>query len=173
MTKLPIARSVRPQGKWTGASDLVVLGHDQRFLRHKTLTTVHGESFVVDLPDAVHLIPGQALLLENGHLFEVVAADEDVLVVTGDLAHLVWHIGNNHAPCQIEADRLLIRSDAGMATMLRRLGAGVKAAHEPFVPDAGTYGSGADPVPSHDRNLVHHHGSHSHPEDDDPEPLPD
>jgi urease accessory protein len=72
-----------------------------------------------------------------------------VLIVTGDLTRLAWHIGNRHTPCQIEADHLVIRADHVLAAMLTGLGASVTPAKAPFTPEGGAYG--------HGRTMGHEH----------------
>jgi urease accessory protein len=119
-----------------------VLGYDERFLRRKRLVTTAGDSFMVDLPETTNLHAGDAFELSDGRLVEIVAADEDVLVITGDLPRLAWHIGNRHTPCEIRADRLIIRADHVLAAMLAGLGAGVTPARMPFTPEGGAYGMG-------------------------------
>jgi urease accessory protein len=164
MSDLPPARRLRRAGDWTGAHDLVVLDYDARFLRRRRLVTVHDDGFLVDLPETVSLSHGDAFELDDGRLIEVIAAEEDVAVVTGDLPRLAWHIGNRHTPCQIERDRLLIRRDHVLEAMLAGLGATLTPASEPFTPEGGAYG--------HGRTMGHAHGpggghSHSHDHDHD------
>ncbi len=140
---LPTALIVHRTGAWPRlATGRVVLGYDARFLRRKRLMTASQEPFMVDLPETTNLHAGDAFELSDGRLIEVVAADEDALIITGDLARLAWHIGNRHTPCQIEADRLIIRADHVLAAMLAGLGAGVTAARIPFTPEGGAYGIG-------------------------------
>lgn len=150
--------------------DCVVLGYDARFLRRKRLVTVHGEGFLVDLPETTNIAEGDCFRLADGRLIEVISAEEPLLQVTGDLPRLAWHIGNRHTPCQIEADRLLIREDHVLEAMLRQLGATVTKVSEPFTPEGGAYGHGRtmghDHGHSHGHLHVHHHGSHA-PEDAD------
>lgn len=100
----------------------------------------------------------------------------DVLVITGDLPRLAWHIGSHQTPCQIEARRLLISADAetdtGLAAMLQGLGAGIARAHEPFTPEAPVCATAHAHAFEHVH--VHHHVAHHHPEEEeDTEPLPD
>jgi urease accessory protein len=147
---LPIAQVLYRAGDWPGlATGRVVLGYDERFLRRKRLVTAAGEPFLVDLFETMNLHAGDAFELTDGRLIEIAAADEDVLVVTGDITRLAWHIGNRHTPCQIEADRLVIRADHVLADMLRGLGAAVTAARQPFTPEGGAYGQG--------RTMGHEH----------------
>ena len=149
--------------------DMVTLDHDARFLRRKRLVTVHGEGFLADLPETVSLDHGDCFELTDGRLIEVIAAEEPVLVVTGDLPRFAWHIGNRHTPCQIEADRLLIGQDHVLEAMLRQLGAAVALAVEPFTPEGGAYGHGRTLGHSHtphetgaDQAFGHWHGDHFH-----------
>jgi urease accessory protein len=130
-------------GQWPRlATGRVTLGYDARFLRRKRLEMASGEGFMVDLPETTNLTAGDAFELDDGRLVEIVAADEDVLIVTGDLPRLAWHIGNRHTPCQIDAQRLVIRADHVLADMLRGLGATVTEARAPFTPEGGAYGLG-------------------------------
>jgi urease accessory protein len=130
-------------GQWPRlATGRVTLGYDARFLRRKRLEMASGEGFMVDLPETTNLTAGDAFELDDGRLVEIVAADEDVLIVTGDLPRLAWHIGNRHTPCEIRADRLIIRADHVLAAMLVGLGAGVTPARMPFTPEGGAYGMG-------------------------------
>ena len=140
---LPVALALHRAGHWPRlATARVVLGYEDRFLRRKRLTTAGGEAFMVDLPETANLLAGDAFELSDGRLVEIAAATEAVLVVRGDLVRLAWHIGNRHTPCQIDADRLLIRADHVLADMLRGLGASVTEAQEPFTPEGGAYGMG-------------------------------
>ena len=162
MSDLPPVRRLLKQAPAT-TFDLVVLTYDDRLLRRKRLVTVHEEGFLVDLPEVTNLDDFWGFELADGRAIQVVAAEEPVLAITGDLPRLAWHIGNRHTPCQIEAARLLIREDHVIEAMLRQLGAGIARVTEPFQPEGGAYG--------HGRTMGHDHGagegqshsqSHSH-----------
>jgi urease accessory protein len=75
----------------------------------------------------------------------VVAAAEDLMEVRArgqrHLVELAWHIGNRHLPAQIAADRILLRRDRIIRTMLEQLGATVSDVTEPFAPEHGAYHS--------------------------------
>ena len=140
---LPTAQILHRAGQWPRlAVARVVLGYEDRFLRRKRLVTAAGEPFLVDLAETANLLAGDAFELSDARLVEIAAALEPVLVVTGDLTRLAWHIGNRHTPCQIEGDRLVIRADHVLADMLRGLGATVVATEAPFTPEGGAYGLG-------------------------------
>lgn len=140
---LPVAQTLHRSGHWPRLSTgRVVLGYEDRFLRRKRLVMASGDSFLVDLAETTNLLAGDAFELNDGRLVEIAAAEEPVLVIRGDLVRLAWHIGNRHTPCQIEADRLVIRADHVLADMLRGLGATVTEARAPFTPEGGAYGMG-------------------------------
>ena len=52
-------------------------------MRRKRLALVHEGSVMVDFPQTMVLEHGDALALEDGRLVEVVAAEEELLEVTG------------------------------------------------------------------------------------------
>ncbi len=149
---LPPARRVLKSSPLI-AYDLVVLTYDERFVRRKRLVTVHDEGFLVDLAETTSLAQGDFLELDDGRVMEVIAAEEPLLMVTGDLARLAWHIGNRHTPCQVEVDRLLIRQDHVLEAMLAQLGASLSRSMEPFTPEGGAYG--------HGRTMGHNLAGHS------------
>lgn len=158
-----------PSIEGRGAFDSVALSYDERLLRRKRLTTAGGDSFLVDLPETVSLQGGEGFELEDGRVIAVEAGEDELLEVKGgDLLRFAWHIGNRHAPCQIEADRLLIQRDSVMADMLRQLGAQVAEVSAPFTPEGGAYGLGRT-LPhehGHVHGHVHHHANHEHIEEE-------
>ena len=174
------ATQVRGQHHWTVApADTVVLDFDDRHRRRMAMTGTRGFEFLLDLENAVALRGGDALVLEDGRLIEVVAAPEPLLEIRGsDPHHLVrvaWHLGNRHLPTQIMPKGLRIRRDHVIDAMLKGLGARVIEIEAPFDPEGGAYAGGghahaaeADPHAhaahdhaSHDHGH-HHHGDHHH-----------
>lgn len=137
-----------------GAIDRVILSYDERFLRRKRLTCVSGDSFMVDLAETISVEDGDAFLLDDGRKVAVVAAEEPVVRVTGNLARLAWHIGNRHTPCQVMGDHLVIRRDPVIEAMLKGLGATLTLHIAAFRPDGGAYG--------HGRTMGHDHGPAGH-----------
>lgn len=108
------------------------------------------------------LAHGDALALSDGRLVEVQAAPEALLTVTGDLARIAWHVGNRHAPCQVEPTRLLVQDEPVMGRMLTQLGAIVTPITAPFTPEGGAYGQGRALGHSHDHDLETGHSHHNH-----------
>ncbi|MFN4156423.1 MAG: urease accessory protein UreE [Paracoccaceae bacterium] len=163
MTDLPPARRLLKEVPAT-SHGMVVMTYDDRLIRRKRLVTAEGEGFLVDLPEVTNLDAVWGFELEDGRAIQVVAADEDVLEITGpDLARYAWHIGNRHTPCQVEPARLVIRADHVLEAMLRQLGAGLRATSEPFGPEVGAYGMGRPMGHDHGpENGPAHAHSHSH-----------
>ena len=137
-----------------GAIDRVILSYDERFLRRKRLTCVSGDSFMVDLAETISVEDGDAFLLDDGRKVAVVAAEEPVVRVMGNLARLAWHIGNRHTPCQVADGHLVIRRDPVIEAMLKGLGATLTLHIAAFRPDGGAYG--------HGRTMGHDHGPSGH-----------
>jgi len=123
--------------------DIVVLDADERHIRRKRITLANGEDILVDFEKPVHLEQGDRLVLEDGRVARVVAAEEDLMQVTArgpqHLVELAWHIGNRHLPAQIMEDRILLRRDRIIRAMLEQLGATVSDVTEPFAPAHGAY----------------------------------
>lgn len=165
MPKLPHSEEVLRAGLWSGADDQVRLAHAERHLRRKRLVSVSGQAFRVELPEKTRIFHGDAFRLSDGRVVEVIAADEELLEVTGaDLARLAWHVGLRREPCQIEAGRLLVRPEAVLEALLKGLGGRVKSVSEPFEPEEGLPGRAPAPVrrPAAKPARVHleHHVSH-------------
>ncbi len=131
------------------ATDRIVLAYDERFVRRKRLTCASGASVMVDLAETVSLDDGDALLTDDGRTLAIVAADEPVVMVRGNLPRLAWHIGNRHTPCEVTATHLVIRRDHVLENMLKGLGADLTISLAPFRPEGGAYG--------HGRTLGHSH----------------
>ncbi len=161
------ATKILRQGGYSAVPfDLVVLSHDERHLRRKKLKLVHEDEVLVDLPHAVLLNHGDALVLDDGRLVEVIAAEEELLEIAAgsgaSLGELAWHIGNRHLAAQIEPDRILIAYDHVIAGMLEGLGATIRRINEPFTPVRGAYDGGhSHREHSHEHGHDHSHG-HSH-----------
>lgn len=131
------------------AFDRIVLEHDARRLRRKLLRLAGGTEVMVDFPQTITLEHHSALRLSDGRIVEIIAANELLYDIRGrDTAHLVrlaWHIGNRHTSAQLEAERVLIKRDHVLKTMLEGLGATITNVTEPFYAEHGAYHSHAEP----------------------------
>jgi urease accessory protein len=158
------ATRVLPHHGWDqAAADTIVLGFDDRHRRRMAMTGTRGLKFLLDLENAVALRGGDALVLEDGRLIEVVAAPEPLLEIRcSDPQHLVrvaWHLGNRHLPTQIMAKGLRIRRDHVIEAMARGLGARVIEIEAPFDPEGGAYAGSGHATPDH---SAHDHRDHDH-----------
>jgi urease accessory protein len=164
------ATDVKGQYNWSeAAADTVVLDFDDRHRRRMAMTGTRGLEFLLDLENAVALRGGDALVLEDGRLIEVVAAPEPLIEIRGsDSGHLVrlaWHLGNRHLPTQIMSKGLRIRSDHVIEEMVKGLGAKVIEIEAPFDPEGGAYAAAHEPAGhghDHHDHDHHDHGHHGH-----------
>jgi len=176
------ATKVLGQHRWKeAAADTVVLDFDDRHRRRMAMTGTRGLEFLLDLETAVALRGGDALVLEDGRLIEVVAAPEPLVEIKGaDPHHLIrvaWHLGNRHLPTQIMPKGLRIRRDHVIEAMVKGLGARIVEIEAPFDPEGGAYAgaahahahephahTGHDHAHGHDHEHDHHHdhGDHHH-----------
>lgn len=155
------ATQVRLQHGWHDApADTIVLDFDERHRRRMAMTSTRGLEFLLDLETATALRGGDALVLDDGRLIEVVAAPEPLVEIRcADPAHLVrvaWHLGNRHLPTQLAGKALRIRRDHVIEAMVKGLGARVIEIEAPFDPEGGAYEGGGH------AHALHDHGSHDH-----------
>ena len=101
---------------------------------------------VIDLPQATALRDGDGLVLEDGSIVCVVGKGEALVEVTAEnaatLVRLAWHLGNRHTEIEVVGDRLRMRRDHVLETMLLGLGASLTAVEAPFDPERGAYDHG-------------------------------
>jgi urease accessory protein len=163
------ATQVRGQHRWSeAAADTVVLDFDDRHRRRMAMTGTRGLEFLLDLENAVALRGGDALVLEDGRMVEVVAAAELLLEIRcNDPQHLIrvaWHLGNRHLPTQITGKSLRIRRDHVIENMVKGLGARVIEIESPFDPEGGAYAGDGHEMHGHagHDHSKHDHGNHDH-----------
>jgi urease accessory protein len=162
------ATRVQGQHRWSEPpADTVVLDFDDRHRRRMAMTGTRGLQFLLDLEHAVALRGGDALVLDDGRLVEVVAAPEPLAEIRcNDPQHLVrvaWHLGNRHLPTQIMAKGLWIRRDHVIEAMVEGLGARVIEIEAPFDPEGGAYaGAGHGHAHQAHAHAGHDHASHDH-----------
>ncbi len=143
-------------------------------------TDSSGRQLGVFLPRGSVVRGGDVLVAEDGTLVRVIAAPQQVLVITAcpqhgtpfDLTRAAYHLGNRHVPIELRPDRLQIEPDHVLADMLRAMHLIVNEADAPFEPEGGAYGGHGGHSAhgghghSHDHDHGHSHGaSHSHSHD--------
>lgn len=168
------ATSVKPARSWHETpADTVVLEFDDRHRRRMSMTGTRGLQFLLDLPEAVALRGGDALVLDDNRLVEVIAAAEPLIEIRSldpaQLIRIAWHLGNRHLPTQLAGKHLRIRRDHVIEDMVKRLGAKLLEIEAPFDPEGGAYVE-ADPAHGnshghdhqHDHRQAHRHADHDH-----------
>ena len=148
------------------AIDSVMLKPDQRRVQSAVLTGVKGTLVGLMLPGPVMLRMGDALELDDGSFVDVVIEPEPLVEVRGDnlthLARLAWHLGDRHVPVQVLANRLRLRRDPALETLLTGLGARLTPIEAPFDPEGGAYAQAAAHHHAHDHCGHDHHHDHEH-----------
>jgi urease accessory protein len=172
------AIAIKTAGSWSDKpADCVVLDYDDRRRRRLAMQGTRGLSFLLDLPGSPALKGGDALVLEDGRLIEVLAAPEQLMELRCDgplhLTRLAWHIGNRHVPAQILDKAIRLHRDHVIAEMAERLGAKVRNIDGPFEPEGGAYApseAGAHAGHAHGGDRYHHHEHHGHTHHTHPDP---
>jgi urease accessory protein len=164
------ATRVLGQHRWTQApADTVVLDFDDRHRRRMAMTGTRGLEFLLDLENALALRGGDALVLDDGRLIEVVAAAEPLVEIRGpDPDHLIrvaWHLGNRHLPTQIMPKGLRIRRDHVIEEMVKGLGARVIEIEAPFDPEGGAYAASSHGTHDGTHDGDHDEDGHDHHHD--------
>ena len=132
-------------GDWptSKAMDGVTLDYDARHRRRYRLRTNGGEDVLLDLAEAVAMADGDGLRLDDNHWLSVQAGQENLIEITAEnfehLTRIAWHLGNRHLPAAISADRILIRPDHVIESMVIGLDGSIHPVTEPFQPEYGAY----------------------------------
>jgi urease accessory protein len=144
------------------AHDRVILDFDRRHRRRVVLSTQGQRDVLLDLPQAMHIRDGDALVLGDISLVVVVAEPEPLLEITAQnrdvLIRIAWHLGNRHLPTQLMGACLRIRADHVIADMVRGLSGEVTPILAAFDPEGGAYES--ENAHSHAKDLFSHAAQH-------------
>lgn len=149
--------------------DTVILDYAQRSTAKIAVSGVKGTSIDIDLHTPARLRTDDLLELDTGALVEVVAAPEPLIEARAadlpGLARLAWHLGDRHVAIQILPNRIRVRRDEAIETLLASLGAKVARIEAPFEPEGGAYeaATAAHDHAHHDHaHHGHDHGHHDH-----------
>ena len=127
---------------WT-AAQRITLDFDHRYRRRLRFATAEGVEVLLDLPEAVHIRNGDALVLDDGSFVAVEAAPEKLLEIRARdadmLARLAWHLGNRHLSVQFLPGALRILEDHVIGKMITLLGGSAKPILAPLDPEPGAY----------------------------------
>jgi urease accessory protein len=175
-----VVRVLAADGSDRAPVDSVIMSSDQRRMQTAHLTGVNGTPIGLMLPEPVLLRNGDLLELDDGSFVDVVAEPEPLVEIRGNdlthLARLAWHLGDRHVPVQVLANRLRMRHDEALETLLKSLGGRLTAIEAPFDPEGGAYATqaahpehhahGHDHC-GHDHSHDHHHHGSAHRHDHD------
>jgi urease accessory protein len=143
--------------------DSVILDSAQRREVRAELVSVKGLAFVLALAEPGHLRTGDALELEDGRLIEVVAEAEPLLEVRAAdpsaLARIAWALGDRHVAVQLFSNRIRLRRDPALESLIGSLAGKCVAIEAPFDPEGGAYGEAAH---THSRQRHSHAHPHTH-----------
>ena len=129
--------------------DAVILDQAQRRTPRGERVCVKGLRFALDLAEPTHLRMGDALELEDGRLVEVRAVD------AAALARIAFNLGDRHVSVQLFSNRIRLRRDHALESLVVSLGGKCVAIEAPFDPEGGAY---VEPAHTHS----HDHASHAH-----------
>ena len=144
--------------------DAVILDQAQRWAPRGERLSVKGLRFVLELAEPTHLRMGDALELEDGRLIEVVAEAEPLVEVravdAAALARIAFHLGDRHVPVQLFPNRIRLRRDHALESLIAALGGKCAKIEAPFDPEGGAY---VEPAHAHPHaHPAHSHGPHTH-----------
>ncbi len=153
----PLTRARAFADDATRVTDVLELTFDQRERSRLRVRMLSGDEIGIDLPVGTVLHHGTKLLLDDGRVAAVEAAEETLLEVTAgapaDLARIAYHIGNRHVPIEIGDGWLCILPDHVLQAMVEGLGGRCVTVSRGFQPERGAYGH------SH---VHHHHDDEGH-----------
>jgi urease accessory protein len=148
--------------------DTLLLKFEDRIKQQGFVFGGRGTCIEFDFPDPPLLRTDDLLVLDDGHLVEVVADVEPVLEVRekdfAKAARLVLALGNRHVPVQILANRLRLLPDPELARFLRERGFQPAMVTAPFEPEDGS-AHGHDHGHHHEHERGHHHDHEHHAHD--------
>jgi urease accessory protein len=159
---MPRTQKVLRPGESAGEIvDTLLLKFEDRSKQHGFVFGGKGTCVEFDFAVPPLLRTDDLLVLDDGHLVEVVADVEPVLEVRekdfAKAARLVLALGNRHIPVQILAGRLRLLAHPDLAQMLTERGFTPAMVMAPFEPDDGG-AHGHDH--GHDHGHHHDHGDH-------------
>lgn len=152
-------------------ADTLILDYARRSAGAFSATGLKGGTFDLALDKSGRLRTDDVLELDDGTLLEVVAAPEPLIEARAadlsGLMRLAYHLGDRHVPVQVLPNRIRVRRDAQLESLLQSLGAKLTMIEAPFEPEGGAYavahGHGHDHGHDHAHGRGHgHHHDHEH-----------
>ena len=145
-------------------ADTLILDYAKRSAGAFSATGLKGGSFDLALDKPGRLRTDDVLELDDGTLLEVVAAAEPLIEARAadlpGLMRLAWHLGDRHVPAEVLPNRVRLRREAQLESLLQSLGAKLVMIEAPFEPEGGAYATSHGH--EHDHHHDHGHGHHHH-----------
>jgi urease accessory protein len=150
-----------------GITDTLILDYARRSARTFTATGLKGGAYDLALDTPGRLRTDDVLELDDGTLLEVVAAAEPLIEAraadVSGLMQLAWHLGDRHVPVQVLPNRVRVRHEAQLESLLQSLGAKLTLIEAPFEPEGGAYAGSHRHHHDHSHDHGHgHHHDHNH-----------
>jgi urease accessory protein len=149
--------------------DTLLLKFEDRVKQQGFVFGGKGTCIEFDFPDPLLLRTDDLLVLDDGHLVEVVADVQPVIEVRekdfAKAARLVLALGSRHVPVQILANRLRLLPDPELAQFLRERGFQPAMVTAPFEPEDGSAHGHHHDDGHHDHDHGHHHDHEHHGHD--------
>lgn len=149
-------------------ADTLILDYAKRSAGAFAATGLKGGAYDIALAEPRRLRTDNLLELDDGTLIEVVAAPEPLIEArAGDLPglmRLAYHLGDRHVPVEVLANRVRVRREPALETLLGSLGVRLAMIEAPFEPEGGAYAAphGHDHHHGHDHDHGHGHHHHDH-----------
>ncbi len=150
-------------------TDTLILEYEKRSAGAFIATGLRGGTFDLALDKAGRLSTDDVLELDDGTLLEVVAAAEPLIEARAPdisgLMRLAYILGDRHVPVQVLPNRVRLRREAALESLLTSLGATLAMIEAPFEPEGGAYAashSNEHHKHGHDHGHHHGHGQHHH-----------
>jgi urease accessory protein len=141
------------------ADDCIELDYDDRKRGRLRTRSRLGKEIGLFLDRGRTMQEGDLLKAENGDLFRVKAADENVVKAQASnslqFAKVCYHLGNRHVPLQIGDHWLRFQPDHVLEALCLHFGLKVRTETVPFQPESGAYANLSQHTHHHDAPLQH------------------
>ena len=141
-------------------NNTITLKYDLRKKARLKTKSDDGDEVGIMLPRGIVLRGGDCLKSEGGLIAMIIAASEEVSLISNDnkllLAKACYHLGNRHIPLQIEDDFIAYQKDHVLDEMVLSLGLKVTHVMRAFEPESGAYHTHSTKH-AHDHAIEHSH----------------
>lgn len=122
---------------------LALNAHERTQTRRRFFWDEQSCSVVLDLPRGTVLHPSDLLQASDDTIIQILAKPEPVLTVTAtdphQLLRVAYHLGNRHAPLEVQPGYLRLGYDSVLEKMLQQFPITLCRETAPFAPETGAY----------------------------------